>query len=69
MTIDGHRQVLLIPAHSARAATAQLVKHRAVGKRNGDLKVVYDTAGGGRIDVHWGRATVSGVGDLTAWVA
>jgi hypothetical protein len=55
--IDGTVHVLIITAHSAAAAAAQLTGTAAMAKQNAGQRTVYDTRDGGRIEITWDEAT------------
>ena len=65
ISIDERPHGLIVDAHSARAALAQLSRHRANGARNPGLRISYATAGGGHMDIRWGQAGEITVGLIT----
>jgi hypothetical protein len=54
--LDDKPHVLIIDAHSARAALAHLSRHRAAGARNPALQCNYAAADGSSMPIRWGRA-------------
>jgi hypothetical protein len=64
--MDDKPQVIVIDAHSARAALAQLERHRAAGARNNGLAFNYTGAGGVPMAIRWGRAGIVTIGAVTA---
>jgi hypothetical protein len=63
--LDDHPHELIVAAHSARAALAQLARHRANGGRNPGLRVCYAIGGGGQMDIRWGQVDQVAVGPVT----
>jgi hypothetical protein len=63
--VDGTLHVLIIAAHSAGAAAAQLAAAEAAARRNAGQRTVYDTRGGGRVEIDWNNVgSVAVVGPI-----
>jgi hypothetical protein len=65
VSMDERPQVLSLNAHSARAALAQLERHRASAAHNPGLQFTYDTPDGARVTIRWGRALNVTIGEVT----
>jgi hypothetical protein len=69
ISLDERPHALIVSAHSAAAALAQLERHRAAGSHNQSLQFNYATPDGARMSIRWGRAVNVTVGDATAVVS
>jgi hypothetical protein len=64
--VDGILHVLIIKAHSAGAASAQLAAAEAAARRNAGQRTLYDTRDGGRVEIDWNNVgSVAIVGPIT----
>ena len=68
VSMDERPQVLVVGAHSERAARAQLARHLAAGARNPGLQYAYASPDGARLNIRWGRAANVVVGEISAAV-